>query len=448
MNRKILGAKLKERRKSLKESMDSISDGFISASTVGNIERGLPNVAQEKIQYYVEKLGLGKELFGILSKEEKKEKAIEVELLSLDKVLTVDLDSSTKRLDELSFLKKDSRLSPLYHFLLGRCCFVKRTTNGEKMLYKAQRHYNEVLDLGMKSFDHDDANLRAATLNELGRTFYYLRNLHKALECIELGIKAYRETGKRQATMFYLLVNKAMFLEHLNEDERALQTLEELWGRISNSNATEILGVLRLETFLQIHINFAKVLNKVKHYHRALEFAEAGVNIARQNNNYDKLALLWTTIGTIYEERNMNEAVKHYLSALSIREKVKEQNIVYALKNLGFLYIKMKRYKESQRMIEEAIAIADKRKDELTILDTLMVQGVCYREQGLYQYAIPSFKKALNLAVKHKLVKKQNENIINLCYCYKKTNNIDDYNYYLEKTFELQVSMMEMKDAD
>lgn len=447
MNRKLLGTKLKERRNELKESMDSISDEFISASTVGNIERGLPNVAEEKIQYYAEKLGLGKELFGIISDAEQKEKELEAELSKLDGVLTADFDASVKRLEELSFLTKDSKLSPHYHYLLGRCFFLKRTINGEKMLYKAQRHYNTILNLLMKSLESDEANLRAATLNELGRTFYYLRDYTKALECTEQGIEAYSATGKRQATMFYLLINKAMYLEHLNEDERALQTLEKLWEKISNSNPTKILAVLRLETFLQIHINFAKLLNKVKHYHRAIEFAEAGVNIARQNNNYDKLALLWTTIGTIYEDRNIDKAVQYYLNALSIREKVKEQNIVYALKNLGFLYIKMKRFAESQKVLEEAIEIAGRRKDEVTVLDTLMVQGACYREQHLYQEAIPSYKGALELSQKHKLLKKQYENIVNLCYCYKKTNNVEAYSYYLEKTFSLQVSMMELEDT-
>ncbi|WP_028776286.1 helix-turn-helix domain-containing protein [Shimazuella kribbensis] len=447
MNRKLLGVKLKERRKELGESMDSISDEFISASTVGNIERGLPNVAEEKIRYYAEKIGLGSELFGILSMAEKEEKELETELSSLDEVLSADLDNSMKRLHELSFLNKDSRLSPLYHFLLGRCYFVKRTTSWEKMLYKAQWHYNEVLQLLVKTLEHDSDNLRAATLNELGRIFYYLGNLNEALNCTELGIKAYNETGKRQATMFYLLVNKAMYLERLNEDERALQTLESLWKRISNSNATNILAILRLETFLQIHINFATVLNKVKHYQKALEFAQAGAKIARQNGNYDKLALLWSTTGSILENGNIDEAVQYYLKALSIREKVKKQNIVYALKNLGFLYIKMKRYKESQKIIEEAVGIAEQRKDELTILDTLVAQGTCYREQGLFQDAIPSFKGALNLAIKHKLVKKQYENIVSLCYCYKKINNMESHQYYLEKTFDLQVSMMEWEDT-
>jgi tetratricopeptide (TPR) repeat protein len=448
MNRKILGAKLKERRKELKESMDSISDEFISASTVGNIERGLPNVAVEKIQYYAEKLGLGKELFGILSEAERREKELEAELISLDEVLIADIDASMKRLEELSFLSKDSKLSPHYHFLVGRCYFAKRTqaTNKEKMMKQAEKHYKETIDLLLKALEPDDSNLYAATLNELGR-IHYTGDLKKALEYTEQGIKAFKETGKRQANIFYLFVNKAMYLERLNEDEKALQTLEELWNRISNSNPTKILEVLRLETFLQIHINFATVLNKVKHYQRALDFAEAGARIAKQNKNYDKLALLWTTIGTIHEERNIDEAVQYYLKALSIREKVKEQNIVYALKNLGFLYIKMKRYKESQKVIKEAIEIADNRKAQLTILETLMVQGACYREQELYQKAIPSYRKAFDIATKHNLVKKQYENIVALCYCYKKTNNIDNYNYYLEKTFELQVSMMEWEET-
>jgi hypothetical protein len=72
-------------------------------------------------------MGLGRELFGILSETEKEEEENEAELLYLEDIISADPDGSLKRLEkEFGHLEKGSRLSPLYHFLVGRCYFGKK----------------------------------------------------------------------------------------------------------------------------------------------------------------------------------------------------------------------------------------------------------------------------------------------------------------------------------
>jgi tetratricopeptide (TPR) repeat protein len=443
MNRKILGARLKERRKEIKESMESLADEFISAATIGNIERGLPNVTEEKMEYYAKKIGMGSELFGIISEAEKKEKELEAELLYLEDIISADIDNSLQRLEgEMSFIKRDSRLSALYHYLLGRCYFVKRKKNNEVMLRKADKHYSEALRLLEKSPELSDSNLQAASLNEQGRIYYHLHDVEKALELTENGIKEFQKDGKRQENIYFLLLNKANYLEQLNRDELALKTLEELWKRVSAIDGTKVLTLIGLDAILQMYVIFAGVLTKSKHYKSALEFADEGVRIARINGKFDKLVLLWITIGEIYESMNdTTEAEDYYIKALSIREKVDDQDIFYALTSLGKLYLTKQKYKDAQPLINEAFLIAEHNKDELAMLDSLILLGNCYHEQKQYQKAINPLQKAFKLANKYKLTKKQHEVILGLCYGYKKIEDHASYMKYLEKMFELQAHM-------
>jgi tetratricopeptide (TPR) repeat protein len=443
MNRKILGARLKERRKEIKESMENLADEFISAATIGNIERGLPNVTEEKMEYYAKKIGMGSELFGIISEAEKKEKELEAELLYLEDIISADIDNSLQRLEgELSFLKRDSRLSALYHYLLGRCYFVKRKKNNEILLRKADKHYSEALHLLEKNPELNNSNLQAASLNEQGRICYHLHDIEKALEHTENGIKAFEEEGKRQENIYFLLLNKANYLEQLNRDELALKTLEELWERLSAIDGTKVLTLIGLDAILQMYVIFAGVLTKSTHYKSALEFADEGVRIARINGKFDKLVLLWITIGEIYESMNdTTEAESYYANALSIREKVDDQDIFYALTSLGKLYLAKQKYKNAHSLITEAFLIAEQNKDELAMLESLILLGNCYHEQKQYQKAINPLQKAFELANKYKLIKKQHEVILGLCYGYKKIEDHTSYMQCLEKMFELQANL-------
>lgn len=443
MNRKILGAKLKARRKERKESMESLADEFISAATIGNIERGLPNVTEEKMEYYAKKIGMSGELFGIISEAEQKEKELEAELLYLEDIISADIDNSLERLEgELNFLKRDSRLSSLYHYLLGRCYFGKRKKNSPIMLRKAEKHYSEVLDILEKNPELNHTNLQAASLNEQGRIYYHLHDVEKALEYTENGIKAFVENGQRQENIYFLLLNKANYLEQLNRDELSLKTLEELWERLSAIDGTKVLTLIGLDAILQMYFIFAGVLTKSKHYKSALQFADEGVRIARINGRFDKLVMLWISIGEIHESmKDTTEAEKYYLKALSIREKVDDQDIFDALTSLGKLYMAKQEYEKSHSYISEAFSIANKNKDELAMLDSLILLGNCYHEQRQFQKAINPLQKAFDLADKYKLIQKQHEVILGLCYGYKKIEDHTSYMQCLEKMFELQAHL-------
>jgi tetratricopeptide (TPR) repeat protein len=437
MNRKLLGARLKERRKELKESMDSISDEFISASTVGNIERGLPNVADEKIRYYAEKIGLGRELFGILSEAEKEEKENEAELLYIEDIISADPDGSLKRLEkEFSHLQKGSRLSPLYHFLVGRCYF------GKKAWDLSEQSFERMLVMIEKSTDIH-SNLKAAALNDLSRICFYRSEIESALRYAREGLESFSEEGKRKDYIFYLLLNQASFLELLDKDEEALKTMERLWTYLHTHTGAFVLTMLSTDTVLQMYITFTIILNKAKHYKRALEFADEGVSIAKSNHSFDRLVQLWTTKGVIYTNMNqLEEAERFYLMALAIREKVKnKERLVYPLTQVGLLYLKKNKYEMTKKVIEESISISDKYNDVKSKIESLVILGNCYLEQGFYKEAIPSYTQASTLSEQKSLLKKQYDITTNLCYCYFKIKNNEAYAEHLQRMFRHKIML-------
>jgi tetratricopeptide (TPR) repeat protein len=436
MNRKLLGVKLKERRKEIKESMESLADGMISSATIGNIERGLPNVSEEKAIYYAEKIGLGKSLFGIISTAEKKEQETEAELSYLEDVLSADFDQSLQKLEgELSFVARDSRLSPLYHFLVGRCYFEKKAWN------LSEKHFKKMLSLVEKTPERDMTNLKASSLNELGRIYYYRNNIEKALSYTKKGLAAFIEGGDRKENRFYLLINQATYQEKLDEDEEALKTLEKLWNDLCKISGTKVLTILRTDTILQMYITFVIILNKAKHYTRALEFVDEGVAIARSNQSFDRLITLWTTAGVIHENMGeLDEAERFYLMALAIKEKVvNRERLAYPLTNLGLLYLKTKKYEMVKKLIEEAISITDN--DVSGKIESLVVLGDCYLEQEFFQEAIKPYNQAASLSEKNGLLKKQYEITTNLCYCYFKIKNSEAYMKHLQRMFQHKIRL-------
>jgi tetratricopeptide (TPR) repeat protein len=421
MNRKLLGVKLKERRKELNESRDSISDEFISASTIGNIERGLPNVAEEKIRYYAEKLGLGSELFGIISEEERIEKENEEDLLYLEDVISADAGGSLKRLEkEFGHLKRDSKLSPLYHFLVGRCYFGKKSWN------LSEQNFQKTLSMIEKTTDVD-SNLKAATLNDLSRICFYRNEIEEALKYAREGLAFFSEEGKRKDYIFYLLMNQATYLELLDKDEEALKTMEQLWKYLHSHTGALALTMLSTESILQMYITFTIILNKAKHYKRALAFADEGVSIAKSNHSFDRLVQLWTTKGVIYYNINqLEEAERFFLMALAIKERVvNKERLAYSFTQAGLLYLKKKKYKLVKEFLEESISISDKYNDTKSKIESLVILGNCYLEQGLYHEAISPYTQASALSEQKRLLKIQYEITANLCYCYFKIRNND-----------------------
>jgi transcriptional regulator with XRE-family HTH domain len=85
---KELGAALRAYRKKQGLSIENLADENISATTISNIERGLPSVGADKTDYLMKKLGISLEkLLQAAEEHQKRREAIRIRLLSIEMML-------------------------------------------------------------------------------------------------------------------------------------------------------------------------------------------------------------------------------------------------------------------------------------------------------------------------------------------------------------------------
>src|SRR5690606_627120 len=85
---KELGAVIRAHRKKRGLSIENLADENISATTISNIERGLPSVGADKTEYLMKTLGIPIEkLLQTVEEHEKKRQAARLRLLPVEMML-------------------------------------------------------------------------------------------------------------------------------------------------------------------------------------------------------------------------------------------------------------------------------------------------------------------------------------------------------------------------
>lgn len=395
IKRNKLGEKLRKKRKSKRKRIADFADEKMSISTISNIENGSINVSQEMLQYYANKLDFDLNQY-ILTEEENNTNDYQNEKHKMtldiveDLIRANEVDKASEKLRALNLPKSNPLISHVYFFRARILQHRKNNKKAKEYLFKAISSVEQT-----KSYN---TNILSSCYSELSRIFYYENNLPKALEYAEKGIRHFQKDGERDFIIYVLLINQAMYLEQLDQRERASQILKRLWeNRYSIENIAVVLNMYDID---------AKIKIKSKMYQEAITLVKEGLQIAIQNRSHHRSGELWLTLGEAYHKLNYNDlAIDCILTALELFRKAKKKHLqLEGYRRLGNLYIHQKEWEIAKNTLETGLSHATiSSANVIRWCQTLISLGQCYFNLNNLEKAQTIYKEALSLAKRHHL---------------------------------------------
>ena len=434
MDRATIGPILKKRREKEGLTIRQVAAKLdLAPGTISNMERGLPNVMKEKFIDYAKFLEIEEELFGIVSKEKEKERRYEKRLAELEYIASINPEKTLTYLDEIHndlTNQKRGKLVTMVHFLRGICHFNLKNWDA------ATEHFEQVVEHVTEAQEGSPLkkmNLLSAAYNHLGIIVYFRDyNLIKALEYTQKGIDSFIHNEQRLHHYYLLLMNRPIYLEEMNENEKALQATKDLEKEIFRLDTSNILDNIKLKILVQLHDFYATIYNNLGLQEEALSHAFQGVKIAWINQKYDRLFSLWTTIGKIYTELGDIQIAKtYYQLALDIEKKVKhEKHLSFAYTNLSEMLLKEGKWEKSKQFAQKALNIGKNHPQKLLYIKALLSLGKWYITKEEYQNGLETLQAAEEICRKYQFKKERISIVANICTCYNGLNDQENYNKY------------------
>jgi tetratricopeptide (TPR) repeat protein len=431
-DRVLLGSQLRKKRKELKKRQEDFADEMVSVATISLIERGLPNVKEEKITYYAMNLGFElEEMPAIADEEEKLERLLLFRLNAMHDL--VDQGDSTDALAKLKKmnLKETNPYYPVYLYLIARCKVMRRE------FPQAQRVLSDAITCIDKYPVVEEMNTKSLCFYDLSKTFFYKNDFRNALAYVEEGIKSFNPKGEKEYLFYSLVISKAIYLDRLDLSEAALTTINELWAQIGK--------IKNLFVLLNMYETKALILKKQNRYEEAVELAQKGVELARYNQITDRSFDLWVLLGSIYlEENDLEEAEICFLTAVDLKRMVDTEYLFMNLHTqLGRLYILSENFIEAKNALTEAISYQEKTYETRDIISGFYYMGYSIRETEDFRLAMNYYQQALELAKQHGYLKLQHKIYLEMAKCLKHLDE-KEFTQCLVNLFEAEVQLVEL----
>jgi tetratricopeptide (TPR) repeat protein len=186
---------------------------------------------------------------------------------------------------------------------------------------------------------------------------------------------------------------------------------------------------------------YASVLNKLCMNERALKYAKKGIRLALNNRNYGYLFTLQTQTAMIYEKLgDLESAERYYLKALDLEPSLlgEERLFPFAFVHFAELLIGKQRWKKAKQLIERSMQICRENKDNLLLVQSLLVFGEWYIQQDQYLQAIPFCLEAEEISRKYTFEKLTSRSMSSLCTCYDALQDERNFLKYATKLYRLE----------
>ncbi|WP_175552391.1 tetratricopeptide repeat protein [Seinonella peptonophila] len=433
INLKELGNMCRRKRKELGFTMEELEDEQISVSTISNIERGVPIVSHQKIEYYcVHKLKLNISDYNQLSQQERKLKLEkEEELWFIERL--IEQGNPDEGLTELKKFNLSGfrELEAMIFYLKGRAYYYKNQWE------QARKNFLRTIEFVDKYPQIGKSNIASICYNDLGRiNFFYYGNLKNALQYTELGISCFNPDGERYHILYTLKICQVLYLEKLNRIQDAYQTVKELWKCLDQIDYLDVV--------LNTYEMRAKLLFKMKRFDDAIYTAKKGLEISTLNKSPERTLELITTLGSIYLKLNqLNNAEKCFLEGLNLKNQIaKKYLFITTFTQIGILYMKKKQFEKAQSYLKVAVEIGQKSPDVVRYAQSLTELGVCHLAQHDISKASDIFLQALSVAKNHSLYYKASQILTKLTKLWEHRDE-EKFNMYMAELFRFNLLLDE-----
>ena len=387
MNILSLGEKIKKLRKEKNMTLKELAGERITAAQISHIERDKSHTSYELLEYLAERLDVSIDYL-LETKEMQSKKITDNLILQSEIYIKRDaLDEAEKEIEEIIEICEKYDLSENYgkcNYLLGNI-YLKRKDSRKANFYfeKALFHFIKNDDkkrifqcyMNIANIYFEDKFYQVALTN-----YYFAKEILDEINVDEPD--TYKE--------LYSKISKCYI--KMDDTEKALEFIEKI-GSIDNEySPTQEVEMLVLK---------AKNLLAEARYIESKEYFAKALKIIEKEENKDKLAQVYLTVGSIYGEMGDNEKFLEYSEKVyDIKKNDSDEYMMDSLFNIIKSYIDSNEFELAKKYSKLALAAAIKTKSKYNEFRALKYYCDIYKYKGETDISIEYLIKCIEIVSK------------------------------------------------
>ena len=387
MNILSLGEKIKKLRKEKNMTLKELAGDRITAAQISHIERDKSHTSYELLEYLSERLDVSIDYL-LETKEMQSKKITDNLILQSEIYIKRDaLDEAEKEIEEIIKICEEYDLSENYgkcNYLLGDI-YLKRKDSGKANFYFEKALFHFIKNDDKKRIFQCYMNIANIYFED---KFYQvaLTNYYFAKEILDEINVDDPDTYKE----LYSKISKCYI--RMNDTEKALEFIEKI-GNIDNeySPAQEV----------EMLVLKAKKLLAEANYVESKEYFAKALKIIEKEENKDKLAQVYLTVGSIYGEMGDNEKFLEYSEKVyDIKKNDSDEYMMDSLFNIIKSYIDSNEFELAKKYSKLALAAAIKTKSKYNEFRALKYYCDIYKYKGETDISIEYLIKCIEIVSK------------------------------------------------
>ncbi|WP_455543721.1 helix-turn-helix domain-containing protein [Intestinibacter sp.] len=387
MNILSLGEKIKKLRKEKNMTLKELAGDRITAAQISHIERDKSHTSYELLEYLSERLDVSIDYL-LETKEMQSKKITDNLILQSEIYIKRDaLEEAEKEIREIIEICEEYNLSENYgkcNYLLANI-YLKRKDSPKANFYfeKALFHFIKNDDkkrilkcyMNIANIYFEDKFYQVALTN-----YYFAKQILDEINTDDPD--TYKE--------LYSKISKCYI--QLNDSEKALEFIEKI-GNIDNdySPAQEV----------EILVLKAKKLLAEANYVESKDYFIKALKIIEKEENKDKLAQVYLTVGNIYGEMGDHEKFLEYSEKVyDIKKNDADRYMMESLFNIIQSYIDTNEFELAKKYSKLALAASIKTKSKYNEFRSLKYYCDIYKYKGETDISIEYLIKCIDIVSK------------------------------------------------
>ena len=387
MNILSLGEKIKKLRKEKNMTLKELAGDRITAAQISHIERDKSHTSYELLEYLSERLDVSIDYL-LETKEMQPKKITDNLILQSEIYIKRDaLDEAEKEIHEIIEICEEYGLSENYgkcNYLLGDI-YLKRKDGATANFYFEKALFYFIKNDDKKRIFQCYMNIANIYFDE---EFYQvsLTNYYFAKDILEEINIDDPDTYKE----LYSKISKCYM--KLNDSEKSLEFIEKI-GNIDNDYSPE--------QEIELLVLKAKKLLAEGEYVKSKDYFAKALKIIEKEENKDKLAQIYLTVGSIYAEMGDNEKFLEYSEKVyDIKKNDTDEYMMNSLYNIIQSYIDADDFEMAKKYSKLALAAAIKNKSKYDEYKALKYYCDIYKYKGETDISIEYLIKCIEIVSK------------------------------------------------
>lgn len=384
MNILSLGEKIKKLRKEKNMTLKELAGDRITAAQISHIERDKSHTSYELLEYLSERLDVSIDY--LLETKEMQSKKITDNLILESEIYIKkgELDDAEKEIHQIIEICEEYDLSENYgkcNYLLGNI-YLKRKDSRKANFYfeKALFHFiknddkKRIFECYMNSADiyFEDGFYQVSLTN-----YSFAKDILNQITTDE------PDTYKD----LYSKISKCYM--RMDDSEKALEYIELIGSIDNNYSPTQEVEMLVLKA--------KKLLSEGKYLDSKDYFTKA-LKIIEKEENKDKLAQVYLTVGKIYGEMGDNEKLLQYSEKVyDLKKSDSDEYMMDSLFNIIESYIDSNNFEQAKKYSKLALAAAIKTKSKYDEFRALKYYCDIYKYKGETEISIEYLLKCIDI---------------------------------------------------